>query len=600
MKKYLIFIMGLLCFLPNIVSAAPYEMITYDIDVKVNENRIATIEEEYNIYFIQKVDTFNKVFNNKLTTIRPDGSKRTTSAIVSNIVVMKENSKLNYKLENNIIHIDDISQKDTVKKYKISYQYDYGTDTGVGFDELFIELINGKIDANISSINFKIELPKSIDASKVKFLHNSKYIDTTTDVTYSVNENIISGVLNRNLKSNESFSFYIELDDNYFSGASDNYNYLIFLLILVPIATTILAIIYYKKYRKNNKLNIILDDEIPHNYDSAEIAYLYNGYLKEHDLLTVLIAMANEGYITFNESDDGYKLESINTFTIEKQKDYDGQNAASKLIFEKLFQDKDIIELKDIEYNLYDTLMDAKNSIDNIDNQQKLFFKNVTKDKKILSILILISTLVMNFNSIYLFSSNYLMIPIIVALMIFGMYVMFIANTKLLIKIIFGLLLIGSTLYIGISPIMNDIRTLLLYIIGMILVFISTYIYKILPFRTKYGNEILSEIYGFKNFLEKMSISTLKEKIEQNPNYFYEMYPYIYIFDLTDIWIRKGENLIKEYPIWYLTKEEFSLANFQKFVKNMIFTVTQSMFKRQLTGQSRVHVEYHKEKKEEL
>ena len=32
----------------------------------------------------------------------------------------------------------------------------------------------------------------------------------------------------------------------------------------------------------------------------------------------------------------------------------------------------------------------------------------------------------------------------------------------------------------------------------------------------------------------------------------------------------------------------------------MIFTVTQAMFKRQLTGQSKVHVEYHRTKTDEL
>ena len=47
--------------------------------------------------------------------------------------------------------------------------------------------------------------------------------------------------------------------------------------------------------------------------------------------------------------------------------------------------------------------------------------------------------------------------------------------SKLLIKIIFGLILISFTLYIGISPIINDDRTLLLYIIGMILIFISSF-----------------------------------------------------------------------------------------------------------------------------
>ena len=149
-------------------------------------------------------------------------------------------------------------------------------------------------------------------------------------------------------------------------------------------------------------------------------------------------------------------------------------------------------------------------------------------------------------------------------------------------------------------PLINDIRTLCLYLLGMIIIFLSSYIYKILPYRTLYGNEVYGRIHGFKITLEKMSISTMKEKLEVNPNYFYEMYPYIYIFENTDIWIDKAKNLVTEYPSWYSTKESFSLQNFQKFVKNMIFTVTQAMFKRQLTGQSKVHVEYHRTKTDEL
>ena len=97
-----------------------------------------------------------------------------------------------------------------------------------------------------------------------------------------------------------------------------------------------------------------------------------------------------------------------------------------------------------------------------------------------------------------------------------------------------------------------------------------------------------------------MSSSTLSEKQEINSNYFYDMYPYVYVLDSTDIWSRKASNIVKTYPNWYITKEEFSLDNFQKFVKNMIFTVTQAMFKKQLTGQSSVHVEYHRTKTEEL
>lgn len=599
MKKYIMLFISFLVFiLPNNVSALSYEMITYDINVKINENRIADIKEEYNIYFIDNLSSFKRFLNKKLVTIRPNGTKRITTSLISNIKVFLNDNPVEFTFDNNIITTLQQHKKDTVEKYTISYSYDYGKDTGVGLDEIFIELINGQIDTNISSISFTIELPHNIDASKVKFLYNSDW--NNGEVDYSIEGNFIKGFLNRNLKSKEKLSLYMELPEGYFAGATDNYNYLIWLLILVPLSTIIVAIIYYKKYKKGNITKIILNDEIPYNFNSAEIAYLYKGFLKEHDLLTILISLANNGYLKFIESDDGYKLDSINSFLIEKLKEYDGENAAEKLLFEKLFQDKDLIELKDIEYNLYDTLLEAKSSIDNTDNHEKLFFNKIMKDKRILSILIIISILAMNFNSIYLYTSNYFLVPVIVALMTFGIYILFAVDTKWLIKLIFGVLLIGISLYIGIMPLINDIRTLCLYLIGMVIIFLSSYIYKILPYRTLYGNEVYGRIHGFKITLEKMSISTMKEKLEVNPNYFYEMYPYIYIFENTDIWIDKAKNLVTEYPSWYSTKESFSLQNFQKFVKNMIFTVTQAMFKRQLTGQSKVHVEYHRTKTDEL
>lgn len=599
MKKYVILIIiFLMCLLPNNVFAESYEMITYDIKVKLNENRIADIIEEYNIYFMNDVSSFERIINTKLTTVRPNGTKRTTTSTISNVNVLLNGNKVEHKLNKNRIIIPASHKRDTVGKYAISYSYDYGKDTGVGIDEIFVELINGSIDANISSIHFEIELPKTIDSSKISFLHNSKV--NNKEVNYTVNDNVISGYVKRNLKSGEKISFYMELPDKYFTGTSDNYNYWVLLLIIVPIITFIIGVIYYKKYKKGNNVQIILNDEIPYGFNSAEVAYLYKGFLKEHDLLTVFISLANKGYLKFIELDDGYKLDTINSFQIQKIKDYDGENASEKLLFEKIFQDKDLVELKDIEYNLFDTLIETKSSIDNKDNYNKLFFKTIKMDKKILGLLIIISISTMNFNSIYLFTSSYLLIPVIVSVMTFGIYMLFIIDTKLLIKIIFGILLIGLSLYVGIIPLINDVRTLLVYIIGMAIIFLSSYIYKILPHRTLYGNEVYSKIHSFRRALQLMSTTTLKEKLENNPNYFYDMYPYIYVFEDTSIWISKAENMINEYPSWYQTKEAFSLNNFERFVKNMIFNTTQAMFKRQLTGQSRVHVEYHREKKDEL
>ena len=108
---------------------------------------------------------------------------------------------------------------------------------------------------------------------------------------------------------------------------------------------------------------------------------------------------------------------------------------------------------------------------------------------------------------------------------------------------------------------------------------------------------MLGEMYGFKSGLLSLSDISLKEKLQENPNYYFEMLPYVQLFDITEQWYRKGKTVISSYPSWYVTKEEFSLQNLFKFMKNMIYLTTQAMFKRQLPGMSETHVEYKKDSK---
>lgn len=590
--KCLIF---LLLVLPSCVNGANFEIITYDVEANFSIDRTASVNEKYNIYFIDDINTITRSIDKKIVTVRPDKTKRITNGIISDINVLERNFTSTVKNNEKIIEVNSNFKKDTVEEINISYNYNFGKDTGVGYDELFFEISDGNFDATISGLTFKITLPKSFDSSKIKFAYDSKYTLSKEDVTYTVEENTITGILNRSLPSGTKFQIYVELPEGYFAGATDNYNYMMFLLLIFPIGTIIFAFICLEKYKLKNKINIDINDEIPYNFSSAEIAYLYKGYLKEHDLMTVLIDLANKEYIMFEELDDGYKLGRANSFRMTKLKEYNLDDAATKILFDKLFQKKDVIELSDIEYNLYDALVEAKGTIDNKYNNKKIFFQDISKNKMILAFLSIISIIAINAYSIYLYTSSILFIPIISAVLIFGIYILFIVNTNFLVKLVFGCGLITGSMYIGIIPIVNEQKTLIIYIIGMLLILISVYIYKILPYRTKQGNEYLGKVYGFKAALDNLPISELDNRLKENQNYFYEMYPYMYVMDDLDLWITKCSNSVKKYPEWYHTKEEFSIRNFEKFVKNMIFMITQAMFKRQLEGQSTTHVEYRKD-----
>ncbi|MDD3452805.1 MAG: DUF2207 domain-containing protein [Bacilli bacterium] len=600
MKKLIkYFLCAFILFLPLTVhgTSADIEVVTYDIKADVKANRTVNIDETYNFYFINQISTFTRIIDTKLVTIRPNMTKRITNVKISNVNV--KNNDFEEKIVDNkkLVKILLDSKKDEVSEYNVSYTYNLGKDTGVGFDELFLNLIDGTFNANISNINFEVTLPFEFDAKKVQFLLNGKYNLTENDITYSVKGNTIYGVLERSLSPLQTFSIRVELKDRYFINTTDNYNYMILFILVFPLGGIIYGIICWVKFAKGNKIKGKMTDVPPYDFDPAEISYLYKGFSKESDIVTLLITLANRGYLMFEESDDGYKLDKPNSFKIIKLKDYDDNNAAQKILFEKLFENEDTITLKDIEYNLFDSLMEAKNSLDNEYNRYRIFYKNMKKIKTYMSILGVLSIITVNSYFIYLFANTFYLIPIIIVILCFGIYILIASDTKLLIKLIFGIAPLVAGVYVSVLPIINESKTMMIYIVGMILIIIQALFFKKLPERTIYGNNMLGDVYGFKSGLKALNKEKLTQKLIDDPNYFYNMYPYVYLFDICEDWNKKGNEIITSFPSWYVTKEEFSLQNFQKFVRNMVYLTTQAMFKKQFSGMSTTHVEYKKDLK---
>jgi hypothetical protein len=262
-----------------------------------------------------------------------------------------------------------------------------------------------------------------------------------------------------------------------------------------------------------------------------------------------------------------------------KLKDYDRNNAAQELIFDELFRDRDRTELSDIEYHFADTFKDATSMLDNEDNHKKLFFGNLKLVKLISLLLIVLSVFAVNFNSIHLFTNSYVFILPVVLFILLGLYIVFISNTTGILKIVIGGAIIAASLYVGFMPILIESNLLIIYIIGTVLIAIMCTLYMKLSERTSFGAKVLSETYGLKYYLETISKQELEQKINENSNYYYDMIPYAYVLDSIDIWMQKGKNIITEPPSWYIPSTEFNMINFDKFIKNVIYTTTLVMMK---------------------
>ena len=151
-------------------------------------------------------------------------------------------------------------------------------------------------------------------------------------------------------------------------------------------------------------------------------------------------------------------------------------------------------------------------------------------------------------------------------------------NTSKVITALFGLIMAGVPWILTILPILlPNLFYLITYIIGIICAtIISIFIYY-MPKRTKYGNEMLGKIRGFKRFLETAEKEQLETLVEKNPEYFYNILPYTYALGVSDKWVKQFESIAIKEPEWYDSQNGFSMNTFGSFIDTTMSSVSTAM-----------------------
>ena len=115
------------------------------------------------------------------------------------------------------------------------------------------------------------------------------------------------------------------------------------------------------------------------------------------------------------------------------------------------------------------------------------------------------------------------------------------------------------------QPIMQDRIYAIMYIIGILCIIGMEIVLKKFNARTKYGNEILGEILGFKEFLEKAEKEKLEELVFQDTDYFYNMLPFAYVLEVSDKWIKKFKDISPKVQNRYF-EDSLTNKNFEAFM----------------------------------
>lgn len=597
MKKIMLMLICLL--VPSLVNARDYKSysltpsINYDyqtyeyvideyhVEIDVNEDNSYDITEEITAYFnVDKHGIIRSIpIKNKVE--RLDGTSSTNRARITELSVDEDFTKStnNGNLQ---VKIGDANRTITgEKEYTISYKYSIGKDKAKEYDEFYFNLIGTEWDTAIGNVTFEINMPKEFDEDKLGFSVGSTGSTYSDDIEYEIDDNTITGSYNGILDKKEGITMRLELEDGYFiyeRGVD------IYLMYLIPGVLLIISLLLWKKYGKDDLVVDTVEFYPPEGFNSLEVGFIYNGKAKNEDVVSLMIYLANKGYIKIEETEEKSLFSTISSFKVVKLKDYDGDNINERLFLEGLFKSGNTVTSSQLTNKFYITLNKILKNINGKDNKYKIFEKTAASKGTLVLVFIIATIMSMVAIPTLAYSSGAeLLITIILVLFYTPFFlVVFKAGMAKVARIFVGAFItLHSAVFFSTMPIatvlMTDSEYLTAFLFGLVCLIALIKVYSIMPKRTPYGNELYGKLKGFKNFLETAEKEKLESMVMQNPTYFFDILPYTYVLGVSDKWIEKFETIAIQSPEWYGGSSTFNTHEFGRFMNSTMASAKTSM-----------------------
>lgn len=566
--------------------ANDYDITKYDVEIVVDEHNKYGIKENIDTYFnvskhgiIRRIPLYNNI-------IRQDGTRERNRVLISNVHVNEEfaSSRENY---NYVLKIGSADKTLTGKhSYSISYDYDIGLDKNNKYDELYFNIIGTEWDTNISNVTFKITMPKEFDASKLGFSYGQYGYSNTDNISYDVDGNVITGSFDRTLLAGEGLNVRLELPEGYFIRKSVSSSLLECWYYIIPILGVLFSYLIWKKYGKDDQVVDIVSFYPPENMNSLDVAFAKKGSVNSNDAVSLLVYLASKGYIKIVED-----KKSKSRFTIQKVKEYDGNNKEEELFFRGLFKKVwDSISSDELNESFYLTINSILTKKNSTANRKEIFNNKSSNKRYILFLFMLITSSLSTIIPALGYKLSDVIFSIIICNLIGIVALIIVAiiydnnctkkglNSALGFAFFFVLAFaVANFTIIGFEYIYYDT----VYLIGFILCMVCTYLiyffYLIVTKRTEYGNKVLGEVNGFKKFLETAEKDKLESLVHDDPSYFYNILPYAYVLGVSDAWIKQFEGIAIAPPDWYESADTFDYYRFNRSLNRTIHSASRVM-----------------------
>ena len=560
MKKPLIAVLLLLLVIPILSARETFVIDSYHVDVSVSDDSKSTFNEFLDLNF---TSPSHGIIRDIQYRFKPYPFK-SLSADVSNIMTNVD-AVLSYNGDYISLRLGNPDEYVYGPVYyHIMYDYLLEDDGNRDYDEFYVNLLSPAWDTTIGTFSFSVTFPHEVDPDRIWMTYGEYGSTEKFDYFLSSDRKTVSGVA-YNLGPYSAVTLRAEFCDGYFSSREVKKDYGdLFKIIYSAIAIFALFFIYYSYYTLGRDKEIIAPVRFspPEGLSSLDVGYIIDNTVTfDKDILSMFFYFADKGYMKIEERDK-------DDFLFIKLKDIpDGRPSYEKRLFSLLFQNSDSVDVKDLAKRNFSIVSEEKISPDierYYEKNHPLFErKSIQRASIIRAIGIASVILFATFISISSMGelTLFLLFPSLIAFALLSLTGhRYFSNNSLsgsirvlqiiLIAIITGALAFVSFSLIHISSGRLGI-SILLSLINASLVFSSSFFSFAVNKRSDFADDMLSQILGYKEFLEKVEMEQLRALIEEDPEFYYHNLSYAIALNLEESYSRKFESLKVAYPSWY-------------------------------------------------
>ena len=440
--------------------------------------------------------------------------------------------------------------------YEIKYTYDLGEDFISSFDDFTFDLMDYDYLTSVENFSATIILP----ALEGDFLDNLSFRTNdfeglgheavNLDVSSLIDENgFTKSVLKLSMwdiPAQAGLTIQLLLPNNFFDT-----NYLPPPLYYVTIAVSIVAVIgiilLLLSHKFHKKEIVTVEFYPPKNCSAIDVAKVYRGKVRAKDFTALILEWASKKLIKIELIDKKtVKLVKLQDFPMIENVSDELLNGKlnEKNLFEAFFANSDtFVAKKDVAIKNTKLAMASR----------KIYKQDESVTKKCLLLRLAVSVLaVLPIFFLIIWYEDFVggafLNFIILIFPIIALIVLTYTPIPWWFKILWCGLFGGAPLGIMIYSMLIPYDFLYLSIITTIIFIVGFCIAPLVKVFTEFERSMRGKVIGFKNFLKVAELDRLNMLVQDDPEYFYHILPYCYIFNLTDKMEEKFKALNIEYP----------------------------------------------------